>query len=188
MVGATDLKNGTTFQSDGVPFKVIKYFHQKIGRGGATVKLTVRNLESGDQEEKTVNSSQKFEEISTTKKQYLYKDEDTAFFMDEKSFEQIEIPRDVLGDDINYLKEGSVVNVLFWEAKPLSVEIAPKVILAVTETDPGVKGDTASNVYKSAKLENGINVKVPLFIKNGDKVRVDTRTGEYVERIKVTKV
>lgn len=166
------------------PYRVVKYAHQKIGRGGATVKLSVRNLTNGNLEEKTMNSTLKVDEISTIKRKltYLYNDGSTASFMDPNSFDQIEIPVSVLGDDLTYIKEGESVDVLFWNDKALSVEIPPKVTLEVTETAPGVKGNSATNIYKPAKLENGLTIRVPLFIKNGEKVRIDTRTGEYVER------
>lgn len=185
MVQATALKNGKTFLMNGTPYRVSNYFHQKIGRGGATVKLKVRNLENGQTEEKTINSTVKVDEISTTKRplQFLYQDGTMASFMDPVSYEQVEIPVDVLGDDLRYVKEGETADVLFWDSRALSVEIPPKVTLAVVQTDPGAKGNSATNVYKPAKLENGLVVKVPLFIKNGDKVRVDTRTGDYVERV-----
>jgi elongation factor P len=104
--------------------------------------------------------------------------------MDPKNYEQIEIPLSVLGDQIVYIKEGESVNILFWEDKPLSVELPPKIELTVAEADPGVKGNSASNIYKPAVLENGLKTKVPLFINPGDKIRVDTRTGEYIERAK----
>jgi len=185
MALATDLKNGTAFLMDGKPYRVVKYTHQKIGRGGANVKLSVRNLENGNLEDKTMNSASKVDEISTQKKplQYLFNDGNTATFMDQKTFNQTEIPFDLIKEQILFIKEGEMVDILFWEEKPLSVDISPKVTLSVTETAPGVKGNTASNMYKSAKLENGLSVKVPLFIKNGDKVRVDTRNGQYVERV-----
>lgn len=185
MISATTLKNGKTFLMDGNPYRVIKYFHQKIGRGGATVKLRVRNLQSGQMEEKTLNSAAKVDEISTTKKslQFLYQDGSTASFMDPATYDQVEIPVDVLGDDLQYIKEGETADVLFWDGRALSVDIPPKVTLAVSQTDPGAKGNSATNVYKPAKLENGLTVRVPMFIKIGDKVRVDTRTGEYVERV-----
>src|SRR3972149_403029 len=185
MISATALKNGTTFLLSGTPYRVVKYAHQKIGRGGATVKLSARNLVNGNLEEKTMNSTLKVDEIATVKKQltYLYQDGVNASFMDPASFEQIEVPVEVLGDDLAYIKEGGNADVLFWGDKALSVEIPPKVTLTVVETDPGVKGNTASNIYKPAKVENGILIKVPLFVKSGDKIRVDTRTGEYVERV-----
>lgn len=191
MVTATDLKTGVSFLMNGKPYVVIKYAHQKIGRGGATVKLTVRNLATGIQEEKSFSSANKFDEIATQKKklQYLYQDEDNAIFMDPKTFEQTEISLDILGEDVKYIKDGDEVNVLFWnppvggQVQALSVEIPPKVELKVVETAPGVKGNSATNIYKPAKLENGVELKVPLFIKTGETIRVDTRTGEYVERV-----
>ncbi len=185
MIEATNLKNGTTFLMDGKPFKVIKYTHQKIGRGGGLVKLIVRNLESGVQVEKTINSAAKVEDINTLKKsmQYLYKDEINAVFMDPKTFGQVEIPAGLAKEEISYIKEGESADILFWEDKPLSIEIPPKVTLKVVDTAPGVKGNSATNLYKPATLENGLQLKVPLFIKSGDKIRVDTRKGEYVERV-----
>lgn len=196
MIQATELKAGTTFQVDGKPYKVLKYTHTKVGRGGATVTVSARNLETGDLRSMTFNSGHKIEEIATVKKslKYLYSDARLATFMDSKTFEQIEILKEIVGSELMFIKEGQEVDVLFWspstssgqasEDIPLSVEIPPKVTLKVTETSPGVKGNTASNAYKPAKLENGLEVKVPLFIKTGDKIRVDTREGEYIERVK----
>ena len=186
MINATDLKNGVTFTLDGKPYKVVKYAHQKIARGGGTVKLSLRNLENGSFEEKTLNSSVKVDEISTLKKQlqYLYDNDGSAVFMNEKTYDQVEIPKKVIKDDLPYIKEGDNVSVLFWDEQPLSVDIPPKVKLEITETAPGVKGNSATNIYKPAKLENDLNVKVPLFIETGDFIMVDTRTGEYVERAK----
>ncbi len=185
MISATDLKKGITFKKDGKLYKVVKYDHQKIGRGGANVKLSLRNLETGSLEDYTFGSSNKFDEVRTEKRplQYLYNDGNDASFMDTKTFEQVSVPLSVLGDDILYIKEGEIVDVLFAEGRALSVEIAPKVVLKVEVTAPGVKGNSATNIYKSAELENGLNVKVPLFIKVGDRVRIDTRTGQYVERV-----
>lgn len=184
MITATDLKNGTAFLSDGKPYKVVKYTHTKMGRGGATVRVSARNLETGELIDKSYDAGNKIEEIATVKKrmQYLYNDGENASFMDPSNYNQIEIDLDIIGDSIHFVKEGSEVDVLFWEDRALSIDIAPKVVLEVVETDPGVKGNSASNVYKSAKLENGLQVKVPLFIKVGEKVRVDTRTSEYIER------
>src|SRR3989344_3558156 len=186
MLEASQLKTGKAFLLTGKPYKVIKYFHQKIGRGGATVRLSVRNLIDGLLEEKTLNSSAKVQEILTTKKplKYLYSDGENAIFIDEKSYEQLEISQEVLKDEIQFIKEGEIVNILFWEDRALSVDIPIKITFKVKETPPGVKGNSATNVYKSAILENGIKLKVPLFINAGDKVVVDTRTGEYVERAK----
>lgn len=186
MINSTDLKNGVTFLRNSKPYRVIKYSLIKMGRGGATVKLLAKNLESGANEDISFSSNVKVEEFSTQKKrlQYLYKDISTAFFMNSQTFEQVEVPLTVLGSDINYIKEGSEVDILFWGEKALSIDLPPKITLTVADTNPGVKGNSATNIYKPATLENGLKVKVPLFIKVGEKIRVDTRTGEYLERAK----
>ena len=183
-ISATELKNGVTFLMSGKPYQVVKYAHQKIARGGGTVKLSVRNLETGNLEKKTLNSSLKVEEITTVKRplQYLYKDDTSVYFMDPRSYEQIEIPLVMAKDQIVFIKEGESVDVLFWDNKALSIGLPAKVVLTVKDTVPGVKGDSATNIFKPAILENGLKLKVPLFIKKGDKIRIDTRTGEYVER------
>jgi elongation factor P len=189
MIVATDLKGGKTFLFEGKPYKVSKYTFTKVGRGGASVRVWARNLETGNLEEKSFQSTAKFEEIATRKRslQYLYKDATTAYFMDPQSYEQVEISLDLLGHDINFVKEGNLADILFWsygekENIPLAVELPPKVTMKIEQTDPGVKGNSATNIYKPATLENGLVVKVPLFIKIGDLVRVDTRTGDYIER------
>lgn len=186
MIETTSLKSGKTFLYGSTPYKVVKYSHQKIGRGGAVVKLSLRNLGNGSLEEKTFNSSIKVEEINTIKKplQYLYSDSNSAFFMDSNSFEQVEVPFSLVEDDLPFIKEGENVDVLFWDEKPLSIDIAPKVTLAVANTAPGVKGNSTTNMFKPAEMENGLKIKVPLFINKGDRIRVDTRTGEYIERAK----
>jgi elongation factor P len=186
MISATDLKNGATFLSNGKPYQVIKYSFIKMGRGGAVVKVTVRNLETGSIEEKSFSSNVSVDEVNTYKKklQFLYKDAVNSVFMDPTTYEQIEIPLSLLGESSAFLIEGEDVDVLFWDEKPISCELTPKVTLAVTECDPGVKGNSATNIYKQAILENGLKLKVPLFIKKGDRIRVDTRTGEYLERAK----
>jgi len=185
MISATDLKNGKTFSLEGVPYKVAKYTHQKIGRGGANVKVSARNLKTGVLEEKTFNSTLKVEEIATSKKsmQYLYSDSSTATFIDPTSYEQVGVAKSIIESEITFIKEGETVDLLFWEDKVLSIDIAPKISLQVKDTAPGVKGNSATNIYKPATLENGLTLKVPLFIKVGDKIRVDTRTAEYVERV-----
>ncbi|HTK03414.1 MAG TPA: elongation factor P [Alphaproteobacteria bacterium] len=186
MISSTELKNGVAFIHYGKPFQVVKYSLIKMGRGGAVVKVMARNLEDGSNQEISFSSNVNVDEANTTKRslQYLYKDQTNAVFMDPRSFEQIEIPLEVLGDQILFVKEGAESVVLFWEDKALSVDIPPKVILAVKETDPGIKGNSASNFMKSATLENGLNIKVPLFIKEGEKIKVDTRTWQYIERAK----
>lgn len=184
MINSTDLKNGKTFLSNGAPFKVIKYNLIKMGRGGAIVRVNSKNLITGTIEDKTFSSNVKVEEVQTQKRklQYLYNDGANAVFMDPKTYEQIEVDAKVLKDELPFIKEGENADILFWDDRPLSCDIPPKVSLKIVETDPGVKGNSASNVYKDAVLENGIKVRVPLFINIGDVIRVDTRTGEYVER------
>jgi elongation factor P len=186
MIASTDLRAGVAFLQNGKPYQVIKYSLIKMGRGGAVVKVTARNLESGSIEEKSFSSNVTVDEVSTSKKrlQYLFKDSSCVTFMDPRTYEQVEIPLSILGNDALYLKEGEAVDVLLWDEKPLSVVLSPNVVLAVSECDPGVKGNSATNIYKPAVLENGLKLKVPLFIKVGDKIKVDTRTGEYVERAK----
>lgn len=186
MINATDLKNGATFLYYGKPYKVIKYSLIKMGRGGATVKVTTKNLENGANEEKTFSSNLSFEEATTTKRklQYLYSDGKRAIFMDTVTFDQIEISDEVLEEDLKYIKEGDLVDILFWNEKPLSIELPPNVAFTVFQTDPGVKGNSATNIFKTAVLENGLTIKVPLFIRIGEKIRVDTRSGEYIERAK----
>ena len=184
MIEASDLKNGTTFLSYGKPYKVIKYTHIKVGRGGAIVRVTARNMETGAVEVKTYSSNVKVEDFSAQKRKltFLYGDSSNSFFMDPKTFEQVPINNSVLGSDMKYIKGNEDVDVLFWGEKPLAIDIPPNVILTVSDTPPGVRGNSASNVYKDALLENGMSVRVPLFVNKGDKIKVDTRSGDYVER------
>jgi len=185
MIPVTELRRGVTFEFGGSPYKVLEYHHIKVGRGGATIRVSVRNLVNGGTEEKTFNNGASVKSINTVKRrlQYLYEAEN-AVFMDPKNYEQIEIASSVIKDELPFIKEGENAAVLFWEEKPLSIEIQPKITLTVSETPPGVKGNSATNIYKPAILENGLQVKVPLFVNKGEKIVVDTRTGEYVERAK----
>lgn len=185
-IAATALRSGMAFLYEGKPFKVTKYNLIKMGRGGATVRVNCVNLENGANVEHAFSSNLSFEQVDLRKKrlQYLYKDEVTAFFMDPENYEQIEVPLTILGDDIYYIKEGEQADILFWEERAMSVDLPPKIVLEVVECDPGVKGNTVSNLYKPAKLSNGLIARVPLFIKQGEKIRIDTRSGDYVERAK----
>jgi elongation factor P len=185
-INATSLKAGIAFLYEGKPFKVTKYQLIKMGRGGATVRVNCINLENGANIEHAFSSNLSFELITLSKKklQYLYKDEKIVYFMNNETYEQIEVPIAILGTDVNFIKEGGECDILFWGDRAMSVDLPPKITLEVTDCDPGVKGNSASNYLKSATMENGLNVKVPLFIKKGEKIRVDTRTGEYVERAK----
>jgi elongation factor P len=155
-----------------------------MGRGNATIKVKVRNLNTQAVTVKSFSSGNSVQDINLTRKkmQFLYSDQNESVFMDPVSFEQISIDNELLTDQKPYLADEMEVQVLFWEDKALAVELAAKMPLTVAETGPGEKGNTVSNMYKPAVLNNGLEIKVPLFIKNGEKVIVDTRTGEYVSR------
>lgn len=184
MIPVTDLRKGTTFQVEGQPYKVLEYNHIKMGRGGATIRVSVRNLLSGSAKVKTFNSGAAVEPITTIKRrlQYLYQDGTGAVFMDPKTYDQVEIDKGSVEQELKFLKEGQETDVLFWDDRALGVDLPPNIVLLVTEADPGVRGNSAANFYKQVRLENGLMIKAPLFIKVGDRIRVDTRSLEYVER------
>ena len=193
MISVTELRAGKTFEEEGEPFVVLKYEHLKMGRGTANIKVKARHLKTGAVIEKTYISGARVQEISTVKRklQYLYHDKDNFYFMDPKTFEQSQISKDIISEQAPYLSEQAEVDVLFWsfagaqdKEEPLLVELPPKMEFKIEETGPGVRGDSATNIFKPATLENGLKIKVPLFIKEGNKILVDTRTGEYVERVK----
>jgi elongation factor P len=183
MIAVNELRAGTTFTENNEIFQVISYEHIKMGRGSANIKIKVRNLRTGSIVEKGYTNGVTVSDIQLQNKtyQYLYKDAHVAFFMDPETYEQHEIPLKSLAGN-EYLKEGENVILQFYGEEPLSLQLPPKVTLKVTETPPGVRGDSASNVYKDATLENGIKVRVPLFIDIGDSVIVDTRDGSYTKR------
>jgi elongation factor P len=183
MIGVQELRAGTIFEESGNLLQVLSYEHIKMGRGSANIKVKVKNLRSGSTTEKSFINTAKVNDVTVLKRdnQYLYKDGDTAYFMNPQTFEQISVPLKVIDGDA-YLKEGETYSISFLNAEPLSVTIPPKVVLEVTETAPGVKGNSATNVFKDATLENGLTIKVPPFIRIGDKVRVDTRSGAYTDK------
>lgn len=183
MISVTELRAGTTYEEDGSYFTVLSYEHIKMGRGSANIKVKVRNLKTGAVTEKGYTNGAKIADVPVLKKemQYLYKDDDAVFFMDNQTFEQASIPL-VLVPDHAYLKEGDSFAVSFLEGKPLTVLLPPKMVFKVVETSPGVKGNSATNVFKEAILENNIKTRVPLFINVGESIRVDTRTGAYTEK------
>lgn len=186
MISVTGLRAGTTFQIDNQPYVVLKYEHKKMGRGTANIKVRVRDLSKGTVTEKTFVSGAQVQEITTTKRklQYLYQQGDDFCFMEPKTYEQVSLKREILEEQAKFLAEGTLVDILFYEDTPLSLELPPKLEFMVFETGPGVKGNSATNIYKSATLQNGLTIKVPLFVKSGEKIMVDTRTGEYAERVK----
>lgn len=183
----TDLKKGTVFQLDGVPYKVIEYSQKVMGRGGSIVNVKIKSLLDGRVLDKTFKGNDTVEsaDITTRNVQYLYSDNDRFYFMDESNYDQFELPSGVVTEQAGYLKEGDRVQAQLFDDRVISIELPKNVPLAVTYTENVVKGDTTSSVLKDATLETGITIKVPAFIKTGDRIRVDTRTGEYIERVKV---
>ncbi len=180
---ATDLKTGTIFKQSETPYLVLKYTHTKVARGGATVKVKARDLVSNAVLEKNYKATDKVEDADVMKKnaQYLYKDTD-YIFMDPSTYEQFPISAEVLGAESKFLSEGETVQVQYFESTPISVELPNTMVFEVIYTEPGYKGNTVSNVYKDAELHNGAHIKVPSFIKIGDKIKVNTRMGEYASK------
>lgn len=185
MISAGDFRKGNTFEKDGEPFVVIDFQHVKPGKGAAFVRTKYKSLLTGSIREEAFNPSERFPKAHIERKdmQYLYSDGDFYYFMDNETFEQVPLMHDQVEDAIIYLKENDSAEVKFYKGKCFSVEAPNFVQLAVTETEPGIKGDTASNVTKKATLETGAVVSVPLFVNEGDIVKVDTRTNEYLSRV-----
>ncbi|MDT8285646.1 MAG: elongation factor P [Elusimicrobiales bacterium] len=186
MILAVDLKNGNIFENEnGQMVTVISYQHHRKSQSRAVIRVKVRNLETGSIIETAYRPEDKFKEVSVEKrpKTFLYADGKTAYFMDDQNYEQLECPVDKMGDALKFLTENMKVEGLYLNDKFFNIELPANLVLEVTTTVPGVKGDTVSNMMKMATLNTGLEIKVPLFIKEGDKVRVDTRTFEYVERV-----
>ena len=185
MLGTNQFKNGNHIEVEGTIFKIVEFQHVKPGKGGAFVRTKLRRIEDGSVIDKTFRAGEKFRPVRTESKkmQYLYDSGDAAVFMDSRDYEQIEIPGEALGDSMKWVLPNSEVEILFVDEQPSDVQVAGAIEMKVTQTDPGLKGDTASGGgNKPATLESGVVVQVPLFIEEGETVRVDTRTGEYVSR------
>ena len=184
MVTAGDFRNGVTFEMHGNVYSIIEFQHVKPGKGAAFVRTKIRNVISGAVTEKTFNPNDKYPTAFIERKdmEYLYNDGDLYYFMDSETYEQLPISPNVLGDNFRFVKENMVCKVLSYKGNVFGIEPPNFVELQVTETEPGVKGDTATNVTKPATLETGAEIKVPIFINEGEMIRVDTRTGEYMER------
>jgi elongation factor P len=184
MVSAGDFRNGLTFEMDDSVFTVIEFQHVKPGKGAAFVRTKLKNVITGSVTERTFNPTDKFPTAYIERKdmQYLYNDGDLYYFMDKETFEQLPINKDDLSDNFKFVKENMDVKILSVKGKVFGIEPPFFVELKVVETDPGFKGNTATNTTKPAKLETGATIGVPLFINEGDMIRVDTRTGEYMER------
>lgn len=186
MLGITDLKTGVAIELEGDPYVVINYQHSKMGRGGAVLRTKLRNLRTQAVVDITFKGSDKFEEAGLERRActYLYAEGNSFAFMDSANFEQYSLSSDVVGDKSRFLKEGAEVQILFFQDEPVSVDLPIKVELEVTHTEPGVKGDTAQGGTKPATLETGATITVPLFVKIGDIIRINTVEGTYVERVK----
>ena len=186
MVSAGDFRNGVTFEmNDGSVVQVVEFQHVKPGKGAAFVRAKIRNVITGAVTETTFNPADKYPTAFVERKdmQYLYNDGELYYFMDNETYEQLPLNYSQVEDAINYIIENDNVTVRFYKGNPFSVQAANFVVLTITECEPGVRGDTATGANKPATLETGLKVTVPLFVNEGDKIRVDTRTGEYMERV-----
>lgn len=184
MITASEFRNGATFELDGQIFQVVEFQHVKPGKGAAFVRTKMRNIITGSTVERTFNPNDKMPKAHIERKdlQYLYNDGDLFYFMDTETFEQMPISKATIGDTFKFVKENMTVKILSHKGNVFGIEPPTFVELEVTETEPGYKGDTATGASKPATLETGAIVKVPLFINQGDMIRIDTRTGEYLER------
>lgn len=182
----TNLKKGVLFQMDGVSYRVVDYNQKVMGRGGSIVNVRIKSVLDGKVLDKTFKGNETVDSATVTNEaaQYLYSDGDTFHFMNPESFEQFELPADMVGDNAGYMKESDTVSLQFFEGRVINVELPKNVPLLVTYAEDVVKGDTTSSVQKDATLETGITIKVPAFIKQGDVISVDTATGAYRERVK----
>jgi elongation factor P len=185
MISGSELRKGITIELDGELYQVLDYQHIKMGRGSAQVRLRLRDIRAGHTIEQTFQSSEKFirARLDYRRMQYLYNDGDLYYFMDEENYEQTPLSITQLGDAVNYLKEGMSLEVSSYKDELVGVELPITVELQVIDTGPGFKGDTATAGNKPATLETGITIQVPLFINTGDIIKIDTRTGSYLERV-----
>jgi len=185
MISTGDLKKGISIEMDGQLFTIVEWQHIKMGRGGAIVRIKLRNLRSGAIIERTFDAGERFQRAYLDRKtvQYSYSDGDTYYFMDNETYEMTPFTKKQLGDAKNYLLDGMQLEVAYYNDEPISVDPPITVDLMVTYTEPGFKGDTATGGTKPATLETGLTVQVPLFVSTGDKIRVKTDTGTYVERV-----
>jgi elongation factor P len=186
MIDTADISNGVVFEHEGAVYQVVWFQHHKPGKGGAMVRVKIRNVRTGSTIERTFKSGERFKEVEMgrRKKQFLYAEGDNYTFMDIETYDQFAIPKEKLGEAAKFLAENMEVQALYLNGEEfLGLELPANVVLKVAATEPGVKGNSVSNMSKPATLENGVEVTVPLFVKEGDTIRVDTRTGEYLERL-----
>jgi len=185
-ITAGDFRNGKTFEYEGKIMTVVEFQHVKPGKGAAFVRTKMKNIITGGVTETSFNPTAKFEQATVERKdaEYSYNDGDLYYFMDPETYDMVPLNRDVLGDAFRFVKENTVCKLVSYKGSVFTVEVPNFMDLEVTETEPGLRGDTATNVTKPATLETGAEVKVPLFINTGDKIQIDTRTGEYIGRSK----
>ncbi len=185
-ITAGDFRNGKTFEMEGKVYQVVEFQHVKPGKGAAFVRTKMKNVITGGVTETSFNPTAKFEEAVIERKdmEYSYNDGDLYYFMDQETYDMVPLNRDMLGDAFRFIKENTMCKVLSYKGSVFGIEPPNFVDLVVTKSDPGAKGDTATNVTKPAILETGAEIKVPLFINEGDKIQIDTRTGEYIGRSK----
>lgn len=185
MISTGDLKRGISIDLDGELYKLLEFNHIKMGRGSAQVRMKLRNLRTGSTIERTVQAGERFQRarLDSHTVQFLYADGEAYHFMNTETYDQIALPESLLGDGTKFLKENMEVELLSYGDEPIDVELPPNVELRITYTEPGIRGDTASGTSKPATLETGAVVQVPLFINNDEVIRVDTRTGQYIERV-----
>jgi len=185
MIDVNDLRKGVTFEHDNQLWKVLEYSHNKPGRGNATIRVKLRNLRSGVTMEKTFQSGDRVQDVRLDyhNVQYLYRDGEVFYFMDTETFEQPALGREALGEAVNYLKDGQAVKLTLYDGEPLDLELPAAVELKVTDSEYGIRGDTANSPTKQATMETGLKVHVPLFVNVGDTIRVETATGRYLTRV-----
>ena len=186
MISAGDFRNGVTFEMDGQVVSIIEFQHVKPGKGAAFVRTKIRNVITGAVVEKTFNPNDKYPTAFIDRKdmEYSYSDGDLYYFMDQETYEQVPVALDMVEDAIKYMRENDEATLKFYKGEPFIVEAPNFVDLVVTETEPGVKGNTATNVTKAATVETGAVIQVPIFIEEGEKIQIDTRSGEYLGRAK----
>ena len=184
MISSNDFRTGVTVELDGSVWRVVEFLHVKPGKGSAFVRTKLKNVQTGNTVEKTFRAGETVPQANLEKRnmQYTYKDGEDFVFMDMQTYEETRMSGDNLGDRINFLKEEMEVNVIFWDERVLEIELPTSVVLEITDTDPGVKGDTATGGTKPAIVETGAQVMVPLFISIGEKIKIDTRDGSYLGR------
>ncbi len=184
MLSTTDFRRGLKIEMDGVPYEIVDFLHVKPGKGGAFIRTKLKNMLNGRVVENTFRSGEKMvkPDLESKEMQYLYRESEDFVFMDLETYEQLHVPGSSLGEKGGYLKDGMELKMLLYKGQAIDADLPASVVLAVTDTEPGVKGDTVSGASKPAVVETGISVNVPLFINIGDKIKVDTRSGDYIGR------